>query len=220
MGRLRCHFLVSRFSRRLAIVAPHMSDENHRVPEKSGSAGLVALGVILLLAAGGLVLWKVQGGAEDDVVVAPPAPAPIDEPPPVFDNAPPPPPEEVEEEPEAEPEKKAVKSVAPVVGGCGGPCNGEATAEIRNALAMRGGMARTCYNNALRRNSTLEGKMTVAVRISGTGSVCSANVTSDTSGDAALVACVATKFRAAQFPAPTGGCVDAAVPLNFMPKKE
>jgi hypothetical protein len=60
--------------------------------------------------------------------------------------------------------------------------------------------------------------MTVALRLSPTGAVCGASVSSNTSGDAALAACVVSKFRSAKFPAPEGGCVDAAVPLNFTPK--
>lgn len=224
MGRFRRYVLVSRFRTRLAIVGPSMSDEYHGVPSKSGSGGLVALGLVLLLAAAGLVFWKLQSGHEPEIIVEPAAPkSDSQEEPPVFENAPPPPPteEEVAEEDKKDTEKTTTKpKVAMGPSGCSGSCTGAPTAELTTALSTRAGSSRTCYNTALRRNATLEGKMTVAVRVSPSGSVCSASVTSNTSGDAALAACVVSKFRAAQFPAPKGGCMDAAVPLNFTPKKD
>lgn len=223
MGRFRRQLLVSHFGSRVAIVDSDMSEENHGVPTKGGSGGLIALGILLLAGAGGLVLWKTQSGGGEEVVVeeAPPAPAPKEEAAPVLDNAPPPPPteEEIEEEEKKE-EVSTAKTTKPSgPAGCSSPCNGSAPGNLQAALATRGGMARTCYNTALRRDPTIQGKMTVAVRLNPQGAVCSAAVTSNTSGDAALAACVGAKFRSAKFPAPAGGCVDVAVPLNFTSKQ-
>jgi hypothetical protein len=175
----------------------------------------------MLIVAAGLVVWKMQGDGEE-VVVVEEAPRPAPEPEaPILENAPPPPPTEEEVEEEQEEEKKPTAAVAKPSGpsGCGGSCNGSAPGALQGALASRGGMARTCYNAALRRDPTIEGKMTVAVRLNPTGAVCSASITSNTSGDAALAACVGAKFRSGKFPAPQGGCVDVAVPLNFTPQK-
>ena len=37
-------------------------------------------------------------------------------------------------------------------------------------------------------------------------------------GDGTIASCVVQMFRAGTFPPPQGGCVDAAVPMNFVPK--
>ncbi|HXS16118.1 MAG TPA: AgmX/PglI C-terminal domain-containing protein, partial [Polyangiaceae bacterium] len=91
--------------------------------------------------------------------------------------------------------------------------------DLRAALAGRAASAKSCYNTALRRNATLEGKMSVNVRVSPRGAVCSAGVSNNTLGDAAVAACVSAQFRSSQFPAPAGGCVDTVVPLNFTAPK-
>ena len=178
----------------------------------------------MLLLAGGLVTYKLTSSPDEPEVVeekAPPKPAPA--PAPVLDNAPPPPPseEEIAEEEKANTADESSKTVKSYKGppGCGGPCTGSAGGDLRSALATRGASARSCYNTALRRNASLEGKMTVNVRVSPQGSVCSVSIGNNSLGDAAVAACVTAQFRAAAFPAPSGGCVDTAVPLNFTSKK-
>ena len=64
-------------------------------------------------------------------------------------------------------------------------------------------------------NNMLEGRMSVAVKISSTGHVCSANIVKNEVGDPGLTSCVLQMFRSGTFPQPKGGCVDAQVPLNF-----
>ena len=194
-----------------------MSENNAAVPKKGGS-GVLIIGLLLLIGAGGLVFFKMNTDEEptvEEVRTIKNAP----EAPPQLAEAPPPPPPV--EEPEPEPEVAVAQpGTAPPKGpsGCSAPCNGEMSPAIEATLRARAGQARTCYNRALRVNSMLEGKMSVAVRISSGGGVCSASVQSDTLGDPATAACVAEKFRAGGYPAPTGGCVDTAVPLNFVKK--
>jgi len=179
----------------------------------------------MLLLAGGLVFWKSQSKDDAPEVVEEVKTAPKAEPKaPVLENAAPPPPSEEEmEEEEKEEEKAKTAKVGPAKprgpAGCSGACKGSATAELRRALGVRGASARSCYNTALRRNPNLQGKMTVGVRISPNGTVCGASVSNNTMGDAAVASCVSSKFRAAKFPAPSGGCVDTAVPLNFTSQK-
>ena len=109
-------------------------------------------------------------------------------------------------------------TVASTGGGCAGECRGEAPASLRSILAGRGAQARRCYERALMQNSMLQGRMQISVRISPTGSVCSANLTQNEL-DPGIGNCVLGIFRSSTFPAPTGGCVDANVPLRFEPKK-
>jgi len=170
----------------------------------------------MLLLMGGLIYWKIGGDTPKPNPTPPPVAATtakplLDEPPP-----PPPPPEEVKD---AGADTKQVKRVvASTGGGCSGECKGEAPASLRSILAGRGAQARRCYERALMQNSMLQGRMQISVRISPTGSVCSANLTQNEL-DPGIGNCVLGIFRSSTFPAPTGGCVDANVPLRFEPKK-
>ncbi len=103
-------------------------------------------------------------------------------------------------------------------GGCGGTCKGTASAALQSALRGRAGQSRGCYERGLRQNALLQGKITVAIRIGPTGQVCSASIASNSVGDPGVASCVVGMFRSGTFPAPQGGCVDAAVPMNFIPK--
>jgi hypothetical protein len=142
--------------------------------------------------------------------------------------APPPPPPPPEEEPSANaaptaPATTTAKSAAGSAAdnrgpsGCSGTCTGSAEAGLREALRQRGASAKGCYNKALRSNPTLQGKMTVAVRVSPTGNACSASASNNTLGDASVTTCILQQFRSGAYPKPTGGCVDVQVPLNFVP---
>jgi hypothetical protein len=196
-------------------------ESSHGVPPQGGNGGLIAVGVIMLFLAGGLVYWKSTAAPkEPEVVEETSAPVTEAKPQQPLDNAPPPPPDE-EEEPPKEEEKKPDASLQPrPIGpaGCSGECKGNATPELQSALASRGAMARSCYNTALRSNPNLKGRMTMSVRVSPKGSVCSAYVADNTLGDQAVASCAAAKFRAGSFPPPTGGCVNVNVPLNFTAK--
>jgi len=183
-------------------------------PKSHGGGAFIGAVIVMLLAMGGLLYWKF-GGKEEP----PPAPLPVPSAAPahVFEEPPPPPPP---------PEPDAGKKDAPTAkkraysgsGGCSGACKGDAPAALRSALSGTAGSARGCYERALRQNSTLQGKLVVAVRIGPGGGPCGASLASDTLGDPAVTSCVLQKFRAGTFPAPVGGCVDVQVPISFMPK--
>jgi hypothetical protein len=178
------------------------------------------VGVIMLFLAGGLVYWKSTAAPkEPEVVEETSAPVTEAKPQQPLDNAPPPPPDEEEEPPKEEEKPDASLQPRPTgPAGCSGECKGNATPELQSALASRGAMARSCYNTALRSNPNLKGRMTMSVRVSTKGSVCSAYVADNTLGDQAVASCAAAKFRAGSFPPPTGGCVNVNVPLNFTAK--
>jgi len=168
----------------------------------------------MLLLMGGLIWWKMKDSdapkpAEPPVASAPPAPtleAPV----------PPPPPVEV---PDAGQQTVTKKVSGKWTGGtCGGECDGQATGQLKAALQGKAGASRRCYERALLQNSTLQGKMVLGVRVGSDGRVCSASVTQNGLGDPGLANCVVGIFRSASLPPPQGGCVDTAVPMNFVPK--
>ncbi len=142
-----------------------------------------------------------------------------------FEHAPPPPPSvlEAEEPAETDPKQKATTTG---VGGdvkagknvCASPCEGEVNSAFKAALRTRARLAQGCYMAALRQNEMLRGKLTIALRIGPNGRACSASVTDDSLGSAAVSACIKKRFMDATYPAPRGGCVDAAVPLNLVAK--
>jgi hypothetical protein len=65
----------------------------------------------------------------------------------------------------------------------------------------------------------LAGRMTVQVKVSPSGSVCSVGVTENTIGDPSVTTCVQQIFRSGGYAKPEGGCVTAAVPIKFEPKQ-
>jgi hypothetical protein len=179
----------------------------------------VAVIVALIAAlAVGYFVWKamqkpapVPPPAPKPAAVAPPAPV-LEPPPPPPEEAPtpPPPPEEVKPEPAkvAEPRRDSF---------CEGECTGTETSDLLSALRARAGQARSCYERALTHNSSLSGSVVLNVRVSPTGTACSASTGKDTLADPAVTNCVLQRFRSGKFPKPSGGCVDVALPINFVP---
>jgi hypothetical protein len=133
---------------------------------------------------------------------------------PKLEDIPPPPP--VEEKPEAG--ATGPKVVYVQAGGCDGKCVGAAPPELAQALQVRGAQARRCYNEALARDSSLRGHVSLAVRIGTAGNVCSVNVASNDMGTPAVANCAARILGSGSYPTPRGGCVDANVPLAFVPQ--
>lgn len=188
-------------------------------PPKSGGSGpFIAAALVMLLLMGGLIYWKTRGSEEpksttqQPPIAASTATAVLDEPPP-----PPPPPEEPKDA--GADTKQPSKHIVSSGGGCSGECKGEAPGNLRSVLAGKAAQARGCYERALRQNAMLEGRLKIGLRIGPTGSVCSANITLNELGDPGVASCVLQMFRGSPFPAPTGGCVDAEVPMKFEPRK-
>lgn len=200
-----------------------------RPPTTNNNGLFIGGALVALLAAGGIFL-ALNGSKDEEKAPSPPPPAvvstmvraPAPPPPP-----PPPPPAETTAPAastgvvQAKPASAAGGPATPAENrgpsGCSGACTGNADASLRNALRLRGASARGCYNKALRSNPTLQGKMTIAVRVSPAGTACSASVASDSLGDASVSSCILQQFRSGSYPKPNGGCVDVQVPLNFVP---
>jgi len=185
------------------------------------------LGTLVLAAlAIGLFVWKGRASsppAPESTAVTATAP-PTQAPPPQLHSLPPPPPIE---EAEADAGADAGKASAPKAGsgsagaaapgGCSGQCQGSATSALSSALRGAAQLAQGCYNRALR-TSEASGKMTVTVRVGPTGSVCSAQITSDTVGSGEISSCVLGRFRGKTYPPPSGGCLDVNIPISFVAK--
>jgi hypothetical protein len=102
---------------------------------------------------------------------------------------------------------------------CSKECTGTASAALTSALSGRAGQSRSCYEKALSSNATLEGTLTIGVRVGPGGQVCSARVVNDGLHDPGVSNCVVNRFLGSSFPAPQGGCAEVNVPLRFMPKR-
>jgi outer membrane biosynthesis protein TonB len=177
---------------------------------QSSSGAIYIIAVIALIAAiGGLVFWKVRGA--NDAMTPPPPPV-MANPPPLLEPPPPPPTAEAELGRDA-----AVKATN--YNPCTAKCSGTGNSAMNAALSARAGSARPCYERALRVNAALQGKLMVNVRIDPQGNVCSASISDDAMHSPEVSNCVMGMFRSAKFPPPTGGCIDAKVPLSFVPRE-
>lgn len=134
---------------------------------------------------------------------------------PIFENAPPPPPPL---EPDAGKAEGPSTKKALAGGSCSAVCDGQVTPALNNALRAVAQSAQGCYERALRQNTTLSGKVVVAVKVRGNGASCGASVVQDGLGDTSVTTCVLQKFRSATFAPPVGGCADVRVPISFKPK--
>ena len=193
-----------------------MSTTTTPPPPRTSSAGLIAAAGVMLVLTGGLLYWKLATPAAPPP--EPPKPVAAAQPTAALEEPPPPPPK-LEDVVDAAP--KAAQRPKVMSGG-GGPCSAECTgtapAALKSALAGRAGQARSCYERALRQNTMVQGRLVLNVRVGPNGQVCSAGVAQNSLGDPGVTSCVLQKFRSGAFPAPQGGCIDAQVPMNFVPK--
>ena len=197
-----------------------MSESTPPVPKSGGSGPFILAAIVMLLLMGGLIFWKMKSSGNETAKVEAPKPTALSEQPVLDEPPPPPPPPVASTDSSAKPDetKPGTKKVGSTVAGspCG-VCSGEPNPALAGALGGKAGQSRACYEKALSSNATLSGRMTVSIKINQQGTVCSAAVKSDLNNPL-VENCVLQNFRAATFPAPKGGCVDASVPLYFKPK--
>jgi hypothetical protein len=195
-----------------------MSETTPPIPKSGGNGPLVAAAIVMLLLMGGLIFWKMKGSSEAPKAQETPPPS-ATQAQPVLDDAPPPPPPIASADTSAKPDAtKPAKHLVSSGGGVCGPCSGDPNPAMASALHAKAGQARSCYEHALRQNALLAGRMSFKLTINQSGQVCSSNVMSSELGDPSVANCVLQMLRAGTFPAPTNGCVEAVVPLNFQPK--
>jgi hypothetical protein len=195
-------------------MSPPSSKSPPGVPQSGSNTKYAVIAIALVLAIAALFAWRSL--SERSSTVPPPvasAPAPTATPNPKIEDIPPPPP--IEEKPEAGPPR----IIYVQAGGCEGKCSGTATPELGQALQQRAAQSRRCYNEALARDPSLRGHVTVAVRVGNVGNVCSVNVTANDMRTPNVANCAANIFaRSGTLPSPRGGCVDATVPISFVPQ--
>jgi hypothetical protein len=90
-------------------------------------------------------------------------------------------------------------------------------AKVTKTVRARMGALRNCYEKALKKNPTLEGKISVKFTIGTSGRVTGAEAASDTLGDSTVTDCVVGKFRTFTFDKPEGGSVVYIYPIVFKP---
>lgn len=132
-----------------------------------------------------------------------------------------------EPEPDAGPEIDSgpprVRYVTRYVGGGGGGnwnCSGQINAAAaQSAMASNQLQFRNCYERRLKVNNTLEGRVSLQVKVGRDGSVSGVR-TGGTLRDPQVLSCVRNIAQRMRFPAPQGGsCAVVAAPLNFSPRR-
>jgi len=193
-------------------------------PPKNGSGQFIGAVIVMLLLMGGLIYWKLSGSGEKSAPT--PGPTAVASAPetPTVDQivpAPPPPPAPVASEDAG---VSTTKKPASGFTGTGcpscGKCTGEPAPSFTAALRSRATLAQRCYEKALAQQESLQGRMSVSLCVGVGGAVCNANVSKDSLGSPLVAQCVLNIYRSTTFPSPKNGCVDAEVPLNFMPEKK
>jgi outer membrane biosynthesis protein TonB len=188
-------------------------------PPKSSSRPFIIAMLLMLLVIGGLVVYTL-GGDEAAVTAAPPVDtAPTAAAAPDHTLPPPPPPIASEDAGPAPEAKKKVVVGSTFCSSCG-KCEGTAAANFQSVVRGRAASAQRCYEKALAQQEGLQGKLSVSLCVGVGGGVCGASIANDSLGSPLVSQCVLNIFRATTFPSPKNGCVDAQVPLNFVPQKQ
>ncbi|WP_437308052.1 AgmX/PglI C-terminal domain-containing protein [Sorangium sp. So ce388] len=88
---------------------------------------------------------------------------------------------------------------------------------IQRIVRQSFGRFRLCYEEGLRRDASLQGRVAVHFTIDPSGAVANARDGGSDLPDGAVVSCVVRAFDALSFPAPEGGSVTVVYPLQFAP---
>jgi len=192
-------------------------------PPKHGSGQFVGAVILMLLLMGGLIYWKVSGSEKappppTETIASGPAEPTVDQ---IVPAPPPPPPPAATED--AGVSTTAKKATGTGIGtGCStcGKCTGDPAPSFSAVLRARASQAQRCYEKALSQQEGLQGRLTVNLCVGVGGAVCGSSISNDSLGSPLVSQCVLNIYRATTFPSPKNGCVDAQVPLNFLPEKK
>jgi hypothetical protein len=89
-------------------------------------------------------------------------------------------------------------------------------AEVKRVVGRAKGAIKGCYERALPRDPTLEGRLEVNFTVSGSGKVSSVRITGNELNDQ-VGRCVAAVFERLRFPQPKGGAASFSSPFFFTP---
>ena len=191
-------------------------------PPKSSNRPFIVAMLVMLVVVAALVVYKCSSSDEK----------PTQQPPETVTNAPtvaipdqivpppPPPPTASAEDAGATPDTTKKPAVQSTFCQTCGSCTGTAAPNFQSIVRGRAGAAQRCYEKALSQQDSLQGKLTVNLCVGVGGGVCGASIASDSLGSPLVSQCVLNLFRSTVFPSPKNGCVDAQVPLNFVPQKQ
>lgn len=202
--------------------SPSQAPQSSPAGVPSGNGKYIAIAVLLLGSIAGITIWQLTKTPPETVVVVdagPPAPSlsvantgrdqteDIPLPPPIED---------------AGPKKPSGTGTVVSSGQCDvKTCTGKTTSELETALSFRTRQAHRCYDTALGQDPTLRGKITVAVRVGANGQTCpnGVSIASNEMSSSTVANCVLNYYRGQSFPAPTGGCIEVNIPINFVPRQ-
>jgi hypothetical protein len=188
-------------------------------PPKSSNRPFIIAILLMLLLVGALAVWKLGGEEEKPAQLPPEAVTAAATPIPDQVLPPPPPIASAADASAPEPTTKKGPMQSTFCPTCGS-CSGTAAANFQSIVRGRAQAAQRCYEKALAQQDQLQGKLSVNLCVGVGGGVCSASIASDSLGSPLVSQCVLNIFRATTFPSPKNGCVDAQVPLNFVPQKQ
>jgi len=89
---------------------------------------------------------------------------------------------------------------------------------VRNTLRLSLSAFEDCYQNSLRRDSRIKGRVVVTVGVGANGHVSSAKIEETTIKDDGVINCITTRLRALRFP-PLGEEVEVTLPLSLVPRE-
>ncbi|HVR19692.1 MAG TPA: AgmX/PglI C-terminal domain-containing protein [Polyangiaceae bacterium] len=187
-------------------------------PQSSNRPFIIAM-LLMLVAIAALVVYKCSSSGDEPRAQLPPEPVATAAP--IPDHVVPPPPPIASANDAGATQEPAKKTVvqSTYCATCG-KCTGTEAPNFRSIVRGRAGAAQRCYEKALSQQDQLQGKLTVNLCVGVGGGVCGASIASDSLGSPLVSQCVLNIFRATVFPSPKNGCVDAQVPLNFVPQKQ
>jgi hypothetical protein len=109
--------------------------------------------------------------------------------------------------------KGVVKKKAPTAAGGSGLMD---PGEVAKVVNQKIGAIKGCYEQALKRDPTLQGKVTIQFTIAGSGKVTSAKATVNELGPQ-VESCMVSAFMRFRFPPPDGGTITFEYPFMFTP---
>lgn len=198
-----------------------MASESQAPPPPGSGGNAKYIVLTLLLFGGAAAMWFALN--KEDPPPAAPAPAVADAGP-----ATPPPPEGLDIEiPPEEPDMGPGEDLGPptkrivyrYVGGGGGgwDCSGE-VANARSVMAEARRQVQNCYERQLKTNNTLQGTVTLSVKVGASGSVAATQV-GGTLRDNEVFACVRNLAQSLHFSPPVGGsCAVVQQPFTLSPR--
>jgi len=89
---------------------------------------------------------------------------------------------------------------------------------VRNTIRLSMSAFESCYQNSLRRDSRIKGRIVVSVGVAASGKVSSAKIDETNIRDDGVISCITARLKALRFP-PLGEDVDVTVPLSLVPRE-